>query len=89
MVRADQLAQAEMKDIISRTKARRWQIVSKNLHKILKKEMKYGPAACQKRFVKLHEDNPTIPPELDDDPVKRAEEKAHRVRRRGPLACGL
>jgi hypothetical protein len=45
----------------------------------LKKELKYSPGACQKRFIALQNDTATIPPELDDDQVKRAEEKASRV----------
>jgi hypothetical protein len=73
------LAQNEIKDIIQRAKARRWQIVSKNLHKILRKELKYGPKACEKRFVELMEDRASIPIAIDDDPEGRRAERAVRV----------
>lgn len=53
--------------------------MSKNLHKILKKGFKYGPKACEKRFVDLMDDRATIPIELDDDPEERRAERARRV----------
>jgi hypothetical protein len=79
LLRADELAQNEIKDIITRTKGRRWQIVSRNLHKILKKELKYGPKACEKRFVDLMDDRASIPIELDDNPEQRRADRAKRV----------
>jgi hypothetical protein len=53
--------------------------VAKNLHKILKKELKYSAGSCNKRFIALMNDTATIPPELDDHPQKRQEEKAART----------
>ena len=78
LLRADELAQNEIKDIIKRAKARRWQIVAKNLQKLLKKEIKYGPKACEKRFVDIMDDNASIPMSLDDDPAARQAERARR-----------
>lgn len=79
LLKADQLALAEIHDTIARTKARRWHIVAKNVQKILKKEAKYSPSACQKRFIALQHGSATIPPELDDDPTRRFEERAARI----------
>jgi hypothetical protein len=41
--------------------------------------MKYGPKACENRFVDLMNDCATIPIELDDDPEARRVERAKRV----------
>lgn len=79
LLKADQLALAEIHDTIARTRAKRWHIVAKNVQKILKKEAKYSPSACLKRFVALQHGTASIPPELDDDPTRRFEEKAARV----------
>jgi hypothetical protein len=79
LLKADQLALVEIHDTIARTRARRWHLVARNLQKILKKEAKYSPGACKKRFVALQHDSATVPPELDDDPTRRFEEKAARV----------
>jgi hypothetical protein len=46
---------------------------------VLKKELKYSASSCQKRFIALQNDTAIIPPELDDNPVRRAEDKAARV----------
>ncbi|QDS75375.1 hypothetical protein FKW77_002502 [Venturia effusa] len=79
LLKADQLALAEIHDTIARTRAKRWHLVARNVQKILKKEAKYSPSACQKRFVALQHGSASIPPELDDDPTRRFEEKASRV----------
>lgn len=79
LLKADQLALAEIHDTIARTRSKRWHLVAKNVQKILKKEAKYSPSACQKRFVALQHGTASIPPELDDDPTRRFEEKAARV----------
>jgi hypothetical protein len=46
---------------------------------MLKKELKYGPKACEKRFFELMEDRASIPIDLDDDPAERRAERAKRV----------
>lgn len=79
LLHADKLAQAEIQDVIMRAKARRWQLVAKYLQKFLKKETKYGPKACEKRFTDLMNDCASIPIELDDDPEARRAERAIRV----------
>jgi hypothetical protein len=79
LLRAEELAQMEINDMIARAKTKRWNIVAKNLHKILKKDFKYSARSCQKRFIALMNDMATIPPEIDDDPGKRQEEKAART----------
>ncbi|KAF2431222.1 hypothetical protein EJ08DRAFT_678518 [Tothia fuscella] len=79
LIKADQLALAEIADTIVKIKAKRWTYVSRNLHKILKKEYKYSPNSCQKRFIALQNGTATIPPELCDNPNQRAEEKAART----------
>ncbi|TLD37538.1 hypothetical protein E2P81_ATG04350 [Venturia nashicola] len=79
LLKADQLALSEIHDTIARTRAKRWHLVARNVQKILKKEAKYSPSACQKRFVSLQHGTASIPPELDDDPTRRFEEKAARV----------
>jgi hypothetical protein len=65
--------------VIERAKAKRWTLVANTLHKILKKEFKYSARSCQRRFIALQNDAATIPPELDDDPLRRREEKAART----------
>lgn len=58
-------------------KNRRWQYTAKHLSE-LKPSTNYSAKACKKRFQALMSDTAKIPPELDDDPVKRAQEKADR-----------
>jgi hypothetical protein len=43
------------------------------------KELKYSPGSCQKRFIALQNDTASIPPELDDNPLQRLEERAARA----------
>ncbi|KAI9704265.1 MAG: hypothetical protein M1836_007126 [Candelina mexicana] len=72
-------ASAEVDYRKDKVEARRWKFVADRL-KELKPTASYSKKACQARFAALETDSATIPPELDDNPEKRASVIAARVR---------
>lgn len=78
LLAATETADAIIEKETEKLKARRWQYVAKHLGE-LKPSTNYSPTACRKRFQALMSDTAKIPPELDDDPEKRAGEKAERL----------
>ncbi|KAF2097635.1 hypothetical protein NA57DRAFT_58206 [Rhizodiscina lignyota] len=57
---------------------RRFQYTAKHLSE-LKPSTNYSAKACKKRYRDIMNDRAKIPPELDDEPEKRADEKAARI----------
>jgi hypothetical protein len=65
-------------DEIQKLKKRRYLYTAKHLSE-LKPSTNYSAKACKKRYRALVSDKAKIPPELDDNPHQRAEEKANRI----------
>jgi SAP domain len=72
------MALAEIHAEIESKRSKRWEYTAKYLQKLLKKDISYSSKSCQKRFVALQDDKARIPPELDDDPEKRARDRAQK-----------
>lgn len=77
MLEAHALAVAFVKNEIEKLRANRFVYTARYLQQ-LKSGVRYSGKACQKRYIALINEEATIPPELDDDPAKRAEDKAAR-----------
>lgn len=67
-------------DEARKLRKRRFQYTAKHLSE-LKPSTNYSAKACRKRYRDLMNDRAKIPPELDDEPEKRADEKAARILR--------
>ncbi|KAI9724357.1 MAG: hypothetical protein M1812_000425 [Candelaria pacifica] len=71
-------ANAEVDHRKEKIEAQRWKFVADCLRK-LKPTASYSKNACQTRFEALQDGTASIPPELDDNPEKRAAEMAART----------
>ncbi|KAF1987200.1 hypothetical protein K402DRAFT_462917 [Aulographum hederae CBS 113979] len=77
LIEAMAKAEEVMKSRIQKITDRRFRYVADALHNI-KPSVIYSPKACEKRYYEVMNGTAKIPPELDDDPAKRAEEKSIR-----------
>lgn len=78
MLEAHALAVAHVNQEIEKLREKRFVLAARFLQR-LRPNVRYSGKACQKRYIALVNGEATIPPELDDDPAKRAEEKAARA----------
>jgi len=71
-------ADTEVQKDYARADAKRWDYAAK-FFSGYKPQTVYSAKACEKRYIALMNESATIPPELDDDPQKRADERATRT----------
>jgi hypothetical protein len=64
-------ARQEIEAVIDKIKKKRWEYVSRNLQKKLKKSIQYSAGSCQKRYIAIMNGTGRIPIELDDNPEQR------------------